>query len=418
MSSPSTARQAPARAPRAGAREPSRARVPRHRRDVPRRHLRRDAPRSRPGRRRRRRRARRRRSNCEVGDDGVARRRRRRHRRDPQPRGHRRGQRGRCQQPRCAAEFVRRQREWADRARRGSLEGRDIGSVVFPDAELKLYLTASPRVRAERRVAEAGGDVDEIEAPIDRARPLRQHPRRQPADRRDGSIVVDTTGLSIDEVLERIERLLERGMTKISTQARRQHACSIASPTRRCASSSRAFCRVWCRMTVEGRENVPADGAVHAGPDPPQHPRHADRVGRHPSPHAVHGCRQVVEEQGVRPAAVGARRLSGQPRHRRPRGAAACIACSKAASRWCCSRRASARADRSCSRCSTVPPTSPSRPACRSCRSASAARSGRCRRAPSIIRPAQVHVVDRQADPAVADRSRRRKAATRRGRGS
>ena len=42
------------------------------------------------------------------------------------------------------------------------LEGRDIGSVVFPDAELKLYLTAAPRVRAERRVAEAGGDVDEM----------------------------------------------------------------------------------------------------------------------------------------------------------------------------------------------------------------------------------------------------------------
>ena len=43
------------------------------------------------------------------------------------------------------------------------VEGRDIGSVVFPDAELKLFVTASPRVRAERRVGEIGGDIDEIE---------------------------------------------------------------------------------------------------------------------------------------------------------------------------------------------------------------------------------------------------------------
>ena len=90
------------------------------------------------------------------------------------------------------------------------LEGRDIGSVVFPDAELKLYLTASPRVRAERRVAEAGGDVDEIEASIARRDRYDSSRTDSPLVEADGSIVVDTTGLSIDEVLERIEQLLER----------------------------------------------------------------------------------------------------------------------------------------------------------------------------------------------------------------
>jgi CMP/dCMP kinase len=108
------------------------------------------------------------------------------------------------------AELVRRQREWANERGGGVLEGRDIGSVVFPNAELKLYLTASPRVRAERRVAEAGGDVDEIEAAIER----RDHHDTSRSDgplvEADGSIVVDTTGLGIDEVLERIEQLLER----------------------------------------------------------------------------------------------------------------------------------------------------------------------------------------------------------------
>jgi cytidylate kinase len=109
------------------------------------------------------------------------------------------------------AELVRRQRNWANQRGGGVLEGRDIGSVVFPDAELKLYLTASPRVRAERRVAEAGGDVDEIEAAIQRRDGHDISRSDSPLVEADGSIVVDTTGLSIDEVLARIEKLLERG---------------------------------------------------------------------------------------------------------------------------------------------------------------------------------------------------------------
>jgi cytidylate kinase len=107
------------------------------------------------------------------------------------------------------AELVRRQRNWANQRGGGVLEGRDIGSVVFPDAELKLYLTASPRVRAERRVAEAGGDFDEIAAAIAR-RDRNDTSRTEGAlVQADGSIVVDTTGLSIDEVLDRIEQLQE-----------------------------------------------------------------------------------------------------------------------------------------------------------------------------------------------------------------
>ena len=108
------------------------------------------------------------------------------------------------------SELVQRQRAWADERGGGVLEGRDIGSVVFPDAELKLYLTASPRVRAERRVAEAGGNVDEIAAAIDRRDHHDTSRKDGPLVEADGSIVVDTTGLSIDQVLARIEQLLER----------------------------------------------------------------------------------------------------------------------------------------------------------------------------------------------------------------
>ena len=55
-----------------------------------------------------------------------------------------------------------RQRQWIADHNGGVVEGRDIGSVVFPDATLKVYLVATPLVRAERRVAQHGGDVAEI----------------------------------------------------------------------------------------------------------------------------------------------------------------------------------------------------------------------------------------------------------------
>jgi cytidylate kinase len=105
-------------------------------------------------------------------------------------------------------EMRARQQDWAAANGGGVIEGRDIGSVVFPDADLKLYLTASPRTRAERRVAEAGGDVDEIEAAIAARDHYDSSRADSPLTMADGSIVVDTTGLSIDEVLAHIEALM------------------------------------------------------------------------------------------------------------------------------------------------------------------------------------------------------------------
>jgi CMP/dCMP kinase len=107
------------------------------------------------------------------------------------------------------AELRARQQAWARKRGGGVIEGRDIGSVVFPDARLKLYLTASPRVRAERRVAESGGDVEEIAHAI-AVRDSNDSTRSDgPLREATGSRVVDTTGLAIDEVLDVIEGLLE-----------------------------------------------------------------------------------------------------------------------------------------------------------------------------------------------------------------
>ncbi|HYN33211.1 MAG TPA: (d)CMP kinase [Ilumatobacteraceae bacterium] len=110
---------------------------------------------------------------------------------------------------RVRAELVRRQRRWVAEHQGGVVEGRDIGSVVFPDATLKLYVTASPRVRAERRVAEIGGDVADVEASIierDRKDSTRTD---SPLIEAAGSVVVDTSGLSIDQVVDQVLALLE-----------------------------------------------------------------------------------------------------------------------------------------------------------------------------------------------------------------
>jgi cytidylate kinase len=102
-----------------------------------------------------------------------------------------------------------RQQQWAAERGGGVIEGRDIGSVVFPDAELKLYLTASPRERALRRVAQSGGDVDEIEAAIARRDHLDSTRADSPLTEAAGSTVVDTTGRTISDVLDHIVDLLE-----------------------------------------------------------------------------------------------------------------------------------------------------------------------------------------------------------------
>lgn len=110
--------------------------------------------------------------------------------------------------PTVRAVLVERQRDWVAERGGAVVEGRDIGTVVFPDADLKLFITASPRIRAERRVREIGGDVDEVEASIikrDRSDSSRTH---SPLSEADDAVTVDTTDLSIDEVVAHIVSML------------------------------------------------------------------------------------------------------------------------------------------------------------------------------------------------------------------
>jgi CMP/dCMP kinase len=86
-------------------------------------------------------------------------------------------------------------------------EGRDIGTVVAPQAEVKIFLTADPRERARRRAEELGLDVEDVLR--DQAeRDARDSTRADsPLVAADDAVQLDTTALSIDEVVSRIQEL-------------------------------------------------------------------------------------------------------------------------------------------------------------------------------------------------------------------
>jgi CMP/dCMP kinase len=104
------------------------------------------------------------------------------------------------------AALVERQREFL-KSGDWVAEGRDIGTVVAPDAELKVFLTADPEERARRRAVELGTDVETVrrdQALRDAQDRSREHSPLAPAP---DSVEVDTTGLSVDEVVARVGEL-------------------------------------------------------------------------------------------------------------------------------------------------------------------------------------------------------------------
>lgn len=113
-------------------------------------------------------------------------------------------------------ELRERQRQWIADHNGGVVEGRDIGSVVFPDATLKVYLTASPIVRARRRVAQSGGNVDEIATSI-ASRDLQDSSRSDsPLTQTDDAVIIDTSDRSIDEVVAHLVELTNKTSRKNS----------------------------------------------------------------------------------------------------------------------------------------------------------------------------------------------------------
>jgi cytidylate kinase len=111
--------------------------------------------------------------------------------------------------PTVRTELCARQRAWARRRGGGVMEGRDIGTVVFPDAVLKVYLTAQPDVRASRRAQEVT-DLDYRTVAADIARRDAYDTSREhgPLAEADDAIMIDTSSLSIDQVVDKLEELV------------------------------------------------------------------------------------------------------------------------------------------------------------------------------------------------------------------
>ena len=89
------------------------------------------------------------------------------------------------------------------------VEGRDIGSVVAPDAAVKVYLSADPAARAVRRAAEAGGDVAATEQSLLARDRIDSGRATAPLVRADGAVHIDTTPYTLDEVVSQVVALVE-----------------------------------------------------------------------------------------------------------------------------------------------------------------------------------------------------------------
>jgi cytidylate kinase len=105
--------------------------------------------------------------------------------------------------------LVERQRAWVDRHGGGVVEGRDIGTVVFPDAPVKVFLTASEHERARRRqrdeeAAERAVDVDAVRADLARRDSIDSSRTTSPLAAADDALRIDTTDRAVDDIIDEI----------------------------------------------------------------------------------------------------------------------------------------------------------------------------------------------------------------------
>jgi CMP/dCMP kinase len=99
------------------------------------------------------------------------------------------------------------------------MEGRDIGTVVFPDADIKFFLDASPEARSQRRYEQASGVA--VAAPEAISKELRERDERDrnraesPLRPAPDAVIIDSTSLNLDQVLERIESIVSERLSTV-----------------------------------------------------------------------------------------------------------------------------------------------------------------------------------------------------------
>jgi cytidylate kinase len=111
--------------------------------------------------------------------------------------------------------LVNLQREMGLKYKNVVIEGRDTGTVIFPDADIKLFITASPEVRAERRykqLKEKGFDVDynQILKDVIERDKIDTSRKDSPLKPAEDSIIIDTSNMSFEEVLNKVLEIIEK----------------------------------------------------------------------------------------------------------------------------------------------------------------------------------------------------------------
>ena len=223
-------------------------------------------------------------------------RRRRRHHRDPRSRGHpggeHRGRQPRGARARCAGASGSGPTKHGG----GVLEGRDIGTVVFPDAELKVYLDASPRCgppAGRKEVAELAYET--VAADLARRDALDQGRADCPLREADDAVVIDTSDLTVDDIVDAVHRssCRERGLTRGRSElviipaghefGEQLSAASAARLPRSCGAWSIGVTKTLLPGRGRRRRDTCRSTGVHPVAHPPLEPRHALRRADHAS---------------------------------------------------------------------------------------------------------------------------------------
>ena len=153
--------------------------------------------------------------------------------------------------PKVREKLVEMQREFAAGEKKIVTEGRDQGTVAFPRADIKFYITATPAERARRRQIEMQDKGDERPEKIQNAIEERDKSDESraagPLKPAEDAIVIDTTNLSIEEVVSRMSSAVCR-QPKMRWFRFARWLC-------------KCFCKIFFRISVQGKENIPKKGA-------------------------------------------------------------------------------------------------------------------------------------------------------------
>lgn len=192
-------------------------------------------------------------------------------------------------------------------------DGRDIGTVVFPDAQLKIFLDAELETRARRRLAQHGltdPDPADLEAEVRRLRDRDRidterdvAPLRRAAD----AVVLDTTGLSFDEQVAAVTRLARTRMGTGSGDAP-EHADEVRAehPSEHPPSDPSED------SAAEPSEHPASDPSKHPASEPPERPA-SEPSARSASEHSEHSASDPSEDSALDPPEHPASEDSGRP---------------------------------------------------------------------------------------------------------